>query len=86
MPREGETGMRNLPKSRTVANVPFLTAPQADDTFGHPAPDDAPLSGVILRLNEDGTIPTIGTRRRGSTLSRRRSGRESMCWTSQPLS
>ena len=43
--------MQNLP------NGPFLTAPFADDTFGGPAPDDAHLSGVILRLNPDGTIP-----------------------------
>ncbi|HWH33727.1 MAG TPA: PQQ-dependent sugar dehydrogenase [Acidimicrobiales bacterium] len=28
-----------------------------DDQFGGPEPDDAHLSGVILRLNDDGTIP-----------------------------
>jgi glucose/arabinose dehydrogenase len=43
--------MQNLP------NGPFLTAPQVDDTFGGPAPDDAHLAGVILRLNDDGTAP-----------------------------
>jgi glucose/arabinose dehydrogenase len=49
---QGRRGwMQNLP------NGPFLTAPQVDDTFGGPAPDDAHLSGVILRLNEDGTTP-----------------------------
>jgi aldose sugar dehydrogenase len=29
----------------------------ADDQFGGPAPDNAHLSGVVLRLNEDGTAP-----------------------------
>ena len=50
---QGRRGwMQNLP------NGPFLTAPQVDDTFGGPAPDNAHLSGVILRLNADGTAPT----------------------------
>ena len=49
---QGRRGwLQNLP------NGPFLTAPQADDTFGGPAPDNAHLSGVILRLNPDGTTP-----------------------------
>ena len=43
--------LQNLP------NGPFLTAPQVDDTFGGPAPDNAHLSGVILRLNDDGSTP-----------------------------
>jgi aldose sugar dehydrogenase len=29
-----------------------------DDQFGGPAPDDAQLTGVVLRLNDDGTTPT----------------------------
>ena len=29
----------------------------ADDNFGGPEPDDAHLTGVILRLNDDGTTP-----------------------------
>ena len=33
------------------------TPPTADDQFGGPAPDDAHLSGVVLRLNDDGTAP-----------------------------
>ena len=50
---QGRRGwMQNLP------NGPFVTAPQVDDTFGGPAPDNAHLSGVILRLNADGTTPT----------------------------
>jgi aldose sugar dehydrogenase len=31
---------------------------QADDQFGGPAPDDAHFSGVIFRLNPDGSTPT----------------------------
>jgi len=49
---QGRRGwLQNLP------NGPFLTAPFMDDTFGGPAPDNAHLSGVILRFNEDGTTP-----------------------------
>ena len=49
---QGRRGwLQNLP------NGPFLTEPLVDDTFGGPAPDDAHLTGVILRLNEDGTMP-----------------------------
>jgi glucose/arabinose dehydrogenase len=43
--------MQNLP------NGPFLTPPLVDDTFGGPAPDDAHLSGVMLRINPDGSTP-----------------------------
>ena len=31
---------------------------QFDDQFGGPEPDDAHMTGVILRLNDDGTAPT----------------------------
>jgi len=49
---QGRRGwLQNLP------NGPFLTAPFADDTFGGPAPDNAHLTGVIFRLNEDGSTP-----------------------------
>jgi len=49
---QGRRGwLQNLP------NGPFLTAPQTDDTFGGPAPDNPHLTGIILRLNEDGTTP-----------------------------
>ena len=34
---------------------PGLTVP--DDQFGGPAPDDAHRTGVVLRLNDDGTAP-----------------------------
>jgi glucose/arabinose dehydrogenase len=50
---QGRRGwLQNLP------NGPFLTAPFVDDTFGGPAPDNAHLSGVILRFNDDGSTPT----------------------------
>ncbi len=49
---QGRRGwLQNLP------NGPFETAPFVDDTFGGPEPDNAHLSGVILRLNDDGTSP-----------------------------
>jgi glucose/arabinose dehydrogenase len=34
------------------------TPPTADDQFGGPAPDDAHLSGVVLRLNDNGSAPS----------------------------
>ena len=47
---QGRRGwLQNLP------NGPFLTAPFVDDTFGGPEPDNAHLSGIILRLNDDGS-------------------------------
>ena len=46
--------MQNLPCGPT-AKCPGPTA--QDDQFGGPEPDDAHLSGVILRLNDDGTTP-----------------------------
>jgi aldose sugar dehydrogenase len=54
----GDNGRRgqlqNLPCGPT-ANCPGPAQP--DDQFGGPEPDDAHLSGVILRLNPDGTTP-----------------------------
>jgi glucose/arabinose dehydrogenase len=50
----GDNGRRgqlqNLPQGPFGPN-------QADDQFGGPQPDDAHLTGVILRLNDDGTTP-----------------------------
>jgi aldose sugar dehydrogenase len=46
--------MQNLPCGPT-ATCPGPVMP--DDQFGGPEPDDAHLSGVILRLNDDGTAP-----------------------------
>jgi aldose sugar dehydrogenase len=46
--------MQNLPCGPTVA-CPGPTVP--DDQYGGPEPDDAHLTGVILRLNDDGSSP-----------------------------
>jgi glucose/arabinose dehydrogenase len=51
----GDQGRRGW--FQNLANGPFESAPFVDDTYGGPAPDDAHLSGVILRLNDDGTTP-----------------------------
>jgi glucose/arabinose dehydrogenase len=55
----GDNGRRgllqNLPCGPTT-NCPGPTI--VDDQFGGPEPDDAHLTGVILRLNDDGTTPS----------------------------
>jgi len=55
----GDVGRRgqlqNLPCGPT-ATCPGPTVP--DDQFGGPEPDDAHRTGVVLRLNDDGTTPT----------------------------
>ncbi len=54
----GDVGRRgqlqNLPCG-PMATCPGPTVP--DDQFGGPEPDDAHLTGVVLRLNDDGTTP-----------------------------
>jgi glucose/arabinose dehydrogenase len=50
---DGRRGMmQNLPTGHNPADV---NAP--DDQFGGPEPDNAHLTGVVLRLNDDGTTP-----------------------------
>lgn len=51
----GDLGRRGW--MQNLANGPFVTAPFLDDTFGGPAADNAHLSGVVIRLNADGTVP-----------------------------
>lgn len=51
----GDLGRRGWMQNLT--NGPFFTEPRTDDTLGGPAPDNNHLSGVILRLNTDGTAP-----------------------------
>jgi glucose/arabinose dehydrogenase len=46
--RRGQT--QNLPDGPFGPGIP-------DDQFGGPAPDNAHLTGVVLRLNDDGTTP-----------------------------
>jgi glucose/arabinose dehydrogenase len=54
----GDNGRRGL-----LQNLPFGPSVNAqgplavDDQFGGPEPDHAHLSGVILRLNDDGSVP-----------------------------
>jgi aldose sugar dehydrogenase len=50
----GDLGRRG--QMQNLAQGP--TPPTADDQFGGPAPDAAHLSGVIQRLNDDGTTPS----------------------------
>jgi glucose/arabinose dehydrogenase len=52
----GDTGRRGQ-----LQNLPDGPSPggnQPDDQFGGPEPDDAHLTGMILRLNDDGSTPT----------------------------
>jgi glucose/arabinose dehydrogenase len=55
---DGDTGRRGL--LQNLACGPTTTCPGpivADDQYGGPLPDDSHLTGVILRLNDDGTAP-----------------------------
>ena len=51
----GDNGRRG--QMQNLRNGPFGPG-QPDDQFGGPEPDDAHLTGVILRLNDDGTTPS----------------------------
>jgi glucose/arabinose dehydrogenase len=51
----GDNGRRG--QLQNLVNGPFGPG-IPDDQFGGPAPDDAHLTGVILRLNDDGMTPT----------------------------
>jgi glucose/arabinose dehydrogenase len=55
----GDAGRRgqlqNLPSGPTLTG---LGDPVADDQFGGPRPDDAHFTGVIIRLNDDGSTPS----------------------------
>ena len=46
----GDNGRRGWLQNNLMGPVP-------DDEFGGPAPDDAHLTGVVLRLNDDGSTP-----------------------------
>jgi aldose sugar dehydrogenase len=50
----GDTGRRG--QMQNLVNGPF-DPPAGDDQFGGPQPDDAHRTGVIVRLNDDGTAP-----------------------------
>ena len=52
--------MQNLPDGPGCTNPPCADIPTGnlpDDQFGGPEPDNAHLTGVILRLNDDGSTP-----------------------------
>jgi hypothetical protein len=52
---QGRRGqLQNLPSGPTLTGLGPMVA---DDQFGGPEPDSAHFSGVILRLNDDGTAP-----------------------------
>ena len=51
----GDTGRRG--QTQNLVEGPFGPG-IPDDQFGGPAPDDAHRTGVIVRLNDDGTAPT----------------------------
>jgi aldose sugar dehydrogenase len=53
---EGRRGQLQNLRCGPTANCPGPTVP--DDQFGGPEPDEAHLTGVVLRLNDDGTTPT----------------------------
>jgi glucose/arabinose dehydrogenase len=52
----GDLGRRGW--LQNLANGPFQSPPFVDDTFGGPEPDNAHFSGMIVRLNDDGSTPT----------------------------
>jgi glucose/arabinose dehydrogenase len=51
----GDRGRRG--QLQNLPDGPGPAGNQPDDQFGGPEPDDAHLTGVILRLNDDGTTP-----------------------------
>jgi glucose/arabinose dehydrogenase len=54
----GDNGRRGQLQNLPCGPTPTCPGPTvADDQFGGPEPDDAHLTGVILRLNDDGTAP-----------------------------
>ena len=55
----GDVGRRGQLQNLTCGPTPECPGPTVpDDQFGGPEPDNAHLSGVILRLNDDGTTPS----------------------------
>jgi glucose/arabinose dehydrogenase len=51
----GDNGRRG--QMQNLPDGPGPSGNQPDDQFGGPEPDDAHLTGVILRLNDDGSTP-----------------------------
>ena len=54
----GDVGRRGHLQNLVCGPTPTCPGPTVpDDQFGGPAPDDAHRTGVVLRLNDDGTVP-----------------------------
>jgi glucose/arabinose dehydrogenase len=57
----GDVGRRGWTQNLRCGPATFYdcppNSPLADDVFGGPLPDDAHMTGVVLRLNPDGTAP-----------------------------
>jgi aldose sugar dehydrogenase len=54
----GDVGRRGNLQNLVCGPTPACPGPIVpDDQFGGPAPDDAHRTGVVLRLNDDGTAP-----------------------------
>ena len=54
----GDVGRRGQLQNLVCGPTPTCPGPTVpDDQFGGPAPDDAHRTGVVLRLNDDGTAP-----------------------------
>ena len=56
----GDQGRRGALQNLEFGPTDRVAPPDstADDQFGGPEPDDAHLAGVVLRLNDDGSIPS----------------------------
>src|SRR5262245_5075086 len=55
----GDNGRRGLLQNLACGPTAMRPGPTVpDDQFGGPEPDNAHLTGVILRLNDDGSTPT----------------------------
>jgi aldose sugar dehydrogenase len=54
----GDVGRRGQLQNLVCGPTPTCPGPTVpDDQFGGPEPDDAHRTGVVLRLNDDGTVP-----------------------------
>ena len=53
----GDNGRRGWMQNIAAGLITNTSGQVADDEFGGPEPDDAHLTGVILRLNDDGSTP-----------------------------
>ena len=69
----GDTGRRG--QLQNLVDGPFGPG-MPDDQFGGPEPDDAHLTGVILRLNDDGSAPRDNPFFRAGRVDGRRGRRE----------